>query len=163
MTTLAVWRFPESGDARNAVDLLERLRRQGALPFEDAAIVSWPEGRTKPKTEHLQHMAGRGAFGGGFWGLFFGLLFLVPVLGLAVGVAVGATVGSMFGMDDRFIETIRDKITPGTSALFVMTARPVGDQALAAFRDVGAQLVSTDLSRERESHLLEVFTERRTV
>lgn len=163
MSTLAVWRFPDSGGARPAVDLLERLRHEGVLPFTDAAIVSWPEGRRKPKTEHLHHMAARGAFGGGFWGLFFGLLFLVPVLGLAVGVTVGAVVGSMFGIDERFIDVVREKVTPGTSALFVMTARPVGDQALAAFRHVGAELVSTDLSREQENHLIEVFGNHRTV
>ena len=163
MTTLAVWRFPESAGARSAVDLLERLRREGVLPFDDAAIVSWPEGRRKPKTEHLQHMAGRGAFGGGFWGLFFGLLFLVPVLGLAVGVTVGAVVGSTFGIDDRFIDTVRDRITPGTSALFVLTTQRVGDPALAAFRAVGAELVSTDLSTAQQDHLLDVFGERRAV
>jgi uncharacterized membrane protein len=108
-------------------------------------------------------MAGRGAFGGGFWGLFFGLLFLVPALGLAVGATMGAVVGSMFGIDDRFIDTVRDKITPGTSALFVMTARPVEGDAIAAFRRVGAELVSTDMSREQENHLAEVFGDGPTV
>ena len=106
-------------------------------------------------------MAGRGALGGGFWGLFFGLLFLVPVVGLAVGATVGAIVGSMFGIDDHFINTVRDKITPGTSALFVMTTQSVGDRAVAAFQDVGGELVSTDLSKEQEDHLLEVFAEPR--
>jgi len=163
MTTLAVWRFPDSGGARSAVDLLKRLREQGVLPFDDAAIVSWPEGRTKPKTEHLQHLAGRAAFGGGFWGLFLGLLFLVPLVGLAVGATMGAVVGSLLGIDDRFINTVRDKIKPGTSALFVMTARSVADQALAEFERAGAELVSTDLSREQEDHLSEVFAEHRTV
>jgi uncharacterized membrane protein len=163
MTTLAVWRFPESGGARSAVDLLERLQKAGLLQFDDAAIVSWPEGRKKPKTEHLQHLAGRGAFGGAFWGLLFGVLFLVPLLGLAVGVGMGAVVGSMFGIDDRFISAVREKITPGTSALFVMTARLVGDQVLEAFRDVGAELVSTDLSGEQAGRLREVFAEHETV
>jgi uncharacterized membrane protein len=33
---------------------------------------------------------------------------------------------------------------------------------VAAFRGIGAQLVSADLSREQEDRLLEVFTERST-
>ena len=37
----------------------------------------------------------------------------------------------------------------------------VGDRAVAAFQDVGGELVSTDLSKEQEDHLLEVFAEPR--
>jgi uncharacterized membrane protein len=38
----------------------------------------------------------------------------------------------------------------GTSALFVTGTRPVRDQTLIAFRDVGAELVSTNLSKAQE-------------
>jgi hypothetical protein len=82
----------------------------------------------------------------------FGLLFFVPLLGMAVGAAMGALAGSMsdVGIDDRFVEEVREKVTPGTSALFVMTSRVVEDRVLEEFRGTRAELISTNLSREQE-------------
>jgi Protein of unknown function (DUF1269) len=61
-----------------------------------------------------------GAAMGGLWGLRFGLLFFAPVLGVAVGTAAGALTRSLtdVGIDDGFIRSVREKVTPGTSALF---------------------------------------------
>jgi uncharacterized membrane protein len=58
-----------------------------------------------------------------FWGLLFGLIFFVPFLGLAIGAAIGALAGKMsdYGIDDNFIKQTREKVTEGTSALFLMT------------------------------------------
>ena len=62
--------------------------------------------------------------GGAFWGLLFGLIFLVPLLGAAVGAATGAFAGTLtdVGIDDGFIKEVRKTVTPGTSALFLMTS-----------------------------------------
>ena len=109
-------------------------------------------------------MTGAGALGGSFWGLLFGLLFFVPLLGMAVGAAIGALSGSMadVGIDDTFIKNVRDEVTPGSSALFVMTGRVVADRVLEEFRTTGAKLVSTNLSAEQESRLRDVFAETET-
>ncbi|MCE3550612.1 DUF1269 domain-containing protein [Pseudonocardia sp. RS11V-5] len=161
MTTLTVWKFDEPGGARSALDLVERLQKQELLTLEDAAVVTWPENRKKPKTEQLHSMSGAGALGGSFWGLLFGLLFFVPLLGMAVGAAMGALAGSMsdVGIDDRFIKEVREKVTPGTSALFLMTSRVVQDKVLDEFRGTNAELISTNLSNEQEQKLREVFVE----
>src|SRR5256886_11165514 len=55
----------------------------------------------------------------------FRSIFFVPFLGAAIGAATGALAGSMsdVGIDDELIEQARDRITPGTSALFAMTDR----------------------------------------
>jgi uncharacterized membrane protein len=161
MTTLTVWKFDEPGGARRALDLVERLQKQELLTLDDAAVVTWPEGRKKPKTEQLHSMKGAGALGGSFWGLLFGLLFFVPLLGMAVGAAMGALAGSMsdVGIDDRFIKEVREKVTPGTSALFLMTSRVVQDKVLDEFRGTQAELISTNLSKEQEEKLREVFAE----
>jgi uncharacterized membrane protein len=161
MATLTVWKFDEPGGARRALDLVERLQKQELLTLEDAAVVTWPEDRKKPKTEQLHNMTGAGALGGSFWGLLFGLLFFVPLLGLAVGAAMGALAGSMsdVGIDDRFVEEVRAKVTPGTSALFLMTSRVVQDKVLDEFRGTRAELISTNLSNEQEQKLREVFAE----
>jgi uncharacterized membrane protein len=161
MTALTVWRFDSPHGAKNALDLLERLRKEDLLQLDDAAIVTWPEDRRKPKTEQLRSMAGIGVLGGGFWGLLFGLLFLMPLLGMAVGAAIGALSASFidFGIDDRFIKDVREKVTPGTSALFLMTSNVVQDKVFDQFRSTDAQLVSTNLSVEQEQRLREVFGE----
>jgi uncharacterized membrane protein len=76
MTALTVWRFDSPHGAQNALDLLERLRKEDLLQLDDAAIVTWPEDRKKPKTEQLRAMTGIGVLGGGFWGLLSDYCFL---------------------------------------------------------------------------------------
>ncbi len=161
MGALTVWKFDTTGGAENALALLERLQKEQLIEIDDAAYVYWPEGRKKPKTEQLHHLTGAGALGGSFWGLLFGLIFFVPILGLAVGAAVGAMAGSManVGIDDDFVRQVREQVTPGTSALFVMSRNAVGDRVLEQFRTTGASLISTNLSKEQEDKLREAFSE----
>jgi uncharacterized membrane protein len=164
MTTLTVWKFESADGARGALDVLQRLQKEELIQIVDAAIVTWPQGRRKPKTEQLRSLAGVGALGGSFWGLLFGLLFFVPLLGMAVGAAVGALTASMadVGIDDGFIRRVREEVTEGTSALFVMSGNVVADRVLGEFRGTGAHLVSSNLSTEQETKLREVFAEEET-
>jgi uncharacterized membrane protein len=161
MATLTVWKFDTAGGAQNALAQLERMQKEELLQINDGAYVTWPEGKKKPKTEQLHRLAGAGALGGSFWGLLFGLIFFVPLLGLAVGAAMGALAGSMsdVGIDDQFINSVREQVTPGTSALFVMTSNVVADKVLDEFKETGATLVSTNLSKEQEAKLREAFAE----
>lgn len=161
MATLTVWKFESADGARSALELLERMQKEELVQVVDAAIVTWPEGRKKPKTEQLRSLAGAGALGGSFWGLLFGLIFFIPLLGMAIGAAMGALAGSMsdVGIDDDFIRKVRDEVKEGTSALFVMTGHVVADRVLGEFRGTGAHLVSTNLSAEQETKLREVFEE----
>jgi uncharacterized membrane protein len=161
MATLTVWKFDSAGGAQNALTLLERMQKEELLQINDGAYVTWPEGKKKPKTEQLHRLAGAGALGGSFWGLLFGLIFFVPLLGMAVGAAMGALAGSMsdVGIDDQFIRQVREQVTPGTSALFVMTSNTVVDKVLDEFKGTGATLVSTNLSKDQEDQLREVFAE----
>jgi uncharacterized membrane protein len=165
MATMTVWKFESASGAENALELLERLQKEALVQVDDAAYVYWPEGRRRPKTEQLHSLTGAGALGGSFWGLLFGLIFFVPLLGLAVGAAMGAMAGSMsdVGIDDDFIRDVREKVTPGTSALFVMTSNAVADRVLEQFRSTGASLISTNLSAEQEARLREAFAEPKPV
>jgi uncharacterized membrane protein len=100
-----------------------------------------------------------GALGGGFWGMLFGLIFFVPILGLAIGAATGALFGSMadVGISDDFVDRVRSQVTPGTSALFLLSSDAVMDRVSAEFRDSDAQLISTNLSAEQEARLRQAF------
>ena len=161
MATLTVWKFDSAGGAANALGLLERMQKEELLRINDGAYVYWPEDKKKPKTEQLHNMTSGGALGGSFWGLLFGLIFFVPLLGMAVGAAMGALTGSMtdVGIDDTFIREVREHVTPGTSALFVMTSDVVRDKVLEEFKTTGATLLSTNLSNEQEGKLREAFAE----
>ncbi len=161
MGTLTVWKFDSPDGAEKALELLQRLQKESLITVNDAAYVYWPVERKKPKTEQLHSLAGAGALGGSFWGLLFGLIFFVPLLGLAVGAAMGALSGSMadVGIDDDFIRGVRENVTPGTSALFVMTSNVVADKVLEQFKGTGASLLSTNLSNEQEARLREAFAE----
>ncbi len=130
MATLTVLEFPTAEGAQTMLSTLENLQKQQLIQIEDGAIITWPAGARKPKTEQLRSMAGAGALGGAFWGMLFGLLFFVPFFGLAVGAAVGALAGhfARYGIDESFIDQVRAKITPGTSALFLLTSGAVVDK-----------------------------------
>ncbi len=158
-TSLVVLKFPAAEGAQIMLGRLEALQKQQLITVVDGAIVSWPAGASKPKTEQLRSMTGIGALGGAFWGMLFGLLFFVPFFGLAVGAAVGALAGHFanYGIDKDFIESVRSKITPGTSALFLLTSGAVVDRVVEAVKDIPFEIVQTNLSKEQEAALKEAF------
>jgi uncharacterized membrane protein len=159
MSTLTVWKFSDTGGAERALETLQGLEKEGLIRVDDAAVVSWPQDARKPKTHQLHSTTGAGALGGTFWGFLFGLIFFVPLLGMAIGAATGALAGSLtdVGIDDDFIDQVREKITPGTSALFAMTENAVLDRVKGAFGDTHAELLFTNLSDEQDKALREAF------
>jgi uncharacterized membrane protein len=161
VATLTVWKFDDPNGADRAVATLEQLAKQDLIKIHDAAIVEWAPGRKKPKTRQLNNLTGAGALTGSFWGLLFGLIFFVPFLGMAIGAATGALAGSLtdVGIDDEFIESVRKRVQPGTSALFVMTSDAVMDKVHDAFAGQHAELVQTNVSDENEAKLREAFAD----
>jgi uncharacterized membrane protein len=160
MATLTVWKFDSPDAADRASETLQQLATQNLITVHDAATVAWPPDRKKPKTRQLSNTTAAGALGGSFWGLLFGLIFFVPLLGAAIGAATGALAGSLadVGIDDSFINKVRDQVTPGTSALFVMTSDAVMDKVQDAFQDnQPSELLFTNLSDEQEQALRQVF------
>jgi uncharacterized membrane protein len=79
---------------------------------------------------------------------------------MAIGAASGALLGSMrdVGISDDFIHDVREKIKPGTSALFALTSNEVYDKVAAEFSDFDAELLCTNLSDEQEAKLREAFS-----
>lgn len=159
MATLTAWKFQTPDGADAALRTLEQLQSQQLIQVQDAAVVSWPSDRKKPQTREMHDTKKAGALGGGFWGLLFGLIFFVPILGLAVGAATGALMGSLtdVGISDQFIKNVRDKVTPGTSALFLLSSDAVFDRVKEEFAQTHAELISTNLSMEQETQLREAF------
>lgn len=160
MATLLVLKFSQPNEAEEALETLQGLRKQQIVSIADAAVVSWPAERRGPITrQHGFNPVGAGALGGGFWGLLIGLIFFMPLLGAAVGAAAGALTGSLtdFGIDDDFIRQTREKVTPGTSALFLLGDTEAPDRVSDALAKYQPEVIATNLSREQEGRLRELF------
>lgn len=155
LTTLAVWRFDTPDAASRAATALQ----PAGLPAYDAALAAWEPGQRRPHIHGLP-AAYPGALDPGFWGLLFGLIFFVPLLGAAVGTTTGALAGALadVGIDDHFMNSVRDQVSPGTSALFVLGS----DATVAAVHDAldagpGAAPITAQLAAEQAAALREVF------
>jgi uncharacterized membrane protein len=161
MATLSVVKFEASTGADSALGTLKDLARQQLITIHDAAVVTWPEGKKKPKTEQLNDLRGAGALSGAFWGMLFGLLFFVPFLGMAIGAAAGALGGGLadVGIDDSFIDEVKRNVTPGTSALFLLTSDAVVDRVIDEMKKHDPELISTNLSAEEEEKLRQAFAD----
>ncbi|GAB7106768.1 DUF1269 domain-containing protein [Streptomyces phaeofaciens JCM 4814] len=161
MATLTVWKFDSSDGAAEAEQALLQLQKQELIKVLDAAVAAWPQGAKKPKTKQLHNLTGAGALSGTFWGMLFGLIFFMPLLGAAVGAAAGALGGKMadVGIDDDFIDSVKSQVTPGTSALFLLSQDAVVERVKAAFPGGHAQLIQSNLDGEQEAKLREVFAD----
>jgi len=159
MATLTAWKFDSPDGAAQAEQILVGLSKEQLINIYDAATVEWQPGKRKPKTRQANNLVASGALGGAFWGMLFGILFFVPLLGLAIGAASGALGGSLAdaGIDDDFIDSVKAKVTPGTSALFLLSSDAVMDKVKEAFNGVKAELIHTNLSNEEEANLRAAF------
>ncbi|MFN2273272.1 MAG: DUF1269 domain-containing protein [Anaerolineales bacterium] len=161
MAALTVWQFDSVDGAVNVLNEIDALVKQQTIEVRDAAIVEWPEGRNKPKTRQAVSVIGGGALSGSFWGMLFGLIFFVPLFGMAVGAAVGALSGMFtdYGIDDDFIKSVREEITEGTSALFLLTGDMSVDRVHEALKGKMGTLIRSNLSNEQQEKLQAAFGE----
>lgn len=159
MATLTAWKFDTPEGAEAVENTLLGLQKQELIKVVDAAVVSWPPEANKPKTKQLSNLTGAGALSGTFWGMLFGLIFFMPLLGAAIGAAAGALGGKMadVGIDDDFIESVKAQVRPGTSALFLLSQDAVVDRVKEAFPPGHTELIHSNLDREKEARLREVF------
>jgi len=160
MASLVVLRFDTSDGAEKGLELAQSLQKQQILQIIDAATVTWPIGKKRPNTHHLGHYEAGGALDGAFWGLLFGLIFFVPIFGMAVGAAVGAlrVHFSNYGIDERFIDEVRTKVTEGASGLFLLLGAVTADKVIDAFKSAPHfELIASNLTYEQEEMLKEAF------
>ena len=160
MATLSVLTFNDLNGADRVLLALQGLQERQMITLEDAAVVSWPLGSKKPTTRQLHGTAGAAAGWGAFWGFLFGLLFFVPFLGAAIGAGMGALTGSLadVGISDDFIRQVREKVVPGTSALFALTSGATApDRVIDELKQYDFEIISTNLPEEQENQLREAF------
>ncbi|MFO7833081.1 MAG: DUF1269 domain-containing protein [Halohasta sp.] len=141
-------------------DRMYDLQKRELIKIEDAAVVVRNEkGRANVKQAHS--LVGAGALGGAFWGMLIGLLFFAPWLGLLAGAAGGALSGKLgdIGIDDDFINEVRDAIEPGNSALFLLAREGNIERIKEELSDFeyNFEIIDTNLSPEDDERLRETF------
>ena len=159
MATLSVLKFNDPGGADRVLLALQGLQEQQMITLEDAAVVSWPQGKKRPLVPQGHEMTGYGALGGAFWGFLFGVIVFVPILAAGVGAAL---LGSLDkgGIDEQFIKEVGEKVTEGTSALFVLTSgAPDRERVMAELKQYDFEIIWTNLPEEQLQQLLEVFAQ----
>jgi uncharacterized membrane protein len=74
---------------------------------------------------------------------------------------MGALGGKMadYGIDDNFIKQAREKVTEGTSALFLLTSNAVQDKVLDELKGYKFELIASNLTKEQEAQLMAAFAE----
>jgi uncharacterized membrane protein len=154
MATLSVLKFNDPNGADRVLIALQGMQERQLINLEDAAVITWPQGNRKPKTRELH---GGSAGWGAFWGFLIGMIFFVPFLGAAIGGMSGAM--SDVGIDDDFIKQVREKVTPGTSALFALTSGATVDKVVEELKQYDFEIISTNLPHEQEKQLREAFVQ----
>ena len=159
MTTFTVWKFEDPQGAERSLAALKGAADDGIVKILDHAVVTWRQGADRPESHVGHEEAKRGTAWGGFLGVLIGMLFFVPVLGGVVGAAIGAAVKVTEGTGIRKedLERIRAEVTPGTSALFAVTEAGDLDRLGERFHGMNATLISTNLTDEERSVLLQTF------
>src|SRR4051794_10970476 len=146
--------YPDETTALVAEQTAQQLAEDLIIhPDAIAVIVRDKHGKFRVTTNH--HDVGSGATWGMFWGLLFGMLFFVPFFGMAIGAGFGALFGKLekSGIDKEFQRQVRDKLAPGTSALFLVVEKVTPDKAIAALKEYGGTVIKSSLSEEAEREL----------
>lgn len=157
MATFTVWKFDEPAGARQAEQLLLDAESEGLITIVDRAVVSWPNGATRPTTWHSEADELRRETGwGAVWGLLFGALFFLPLLGAAAGAGVAAIHKAMerVGIGADQMETLRWQIVEGTSALFLLTENADLERLRERWQGTHSVLIDTDLTDVEQARLL---------
>jgi uncharacterized membrane protein len=155
---MVVLTFKDETSAEQMRDKLVGLQKLELIKLSDAAVVVRQQDG-KVKVKQAVSLVGAGALGGAFWGMLIGLLFWAPWLGLAIGAVAGAAGGALsdYGVDDKFIKEVGNKIEPGHSALFLLVERWTEDKVMDEIKDFDAEVLQTSLSKEDEAKLRAAF------
>jgi uncharacterized membrane protein len=176
-SNLVVLSFEGASTAQGMLDNIRDMQARGILELEDAVVAYREPKAPKVEFEQLDHnlapaatqMASqpginepvieqtdsrrkRYAAAGAGVGLLVGVLLGGPIGGAVVGTIIGALKDR--GIDDKFIRSVSDSLTPDSSAIFLLV-KEGGDAAKIEeeLRPFKARVVHTTLAPEVEKQL----------
>jgi uncharacterized membrane protein len=134
MSSLTAWKFGGTEGADAAVLRLKQLDHQELIDVLDVAVVRWPEYSAEPLAQ--EHVTDE-------------------------GTKMSALVNKVrkAGIDSAMVESVKGDITPGTSALVLLSSDATIDTVAKAFEGQGMELIRSDLSVQQEDQLRTAFTE----
>lgn len=145
MTTFTAYAFPTPATAPRLARRLEPLRERG-MAVRDAAVVQWESDQQQPWAWQTETINDREALSGAFWGLLFAHLFLLPLSHSQTRPQrlEGDHTLVHLGIGQAQLHKIRQLVTPGSSALFVMTGGHLADnQAAGDETDAASRVAAT--------------------
>lgn len=151
MNDLLVIAFPTEQKAEEVREKLLAMQKEYTIDLGDAVVaVKLPDG--KIKLNQLVNTTAIGAASGTFWGMLVGMVFMVPFVGAAVGAASGAISGLLtdFGINDDFMKSIAESISPGSAALFLLVKKLTTDKVLADLQGIGGTVLRTSFDKSME-------------
>lgn len=164
MAALTVLKWFTADGVEQMLLLLQDLQQQQVINIQAAASVVWPHGARKPKTKQLPQLeyALQGALDNTFWGLLFGLIFFVPPLELTTDTSSVSLAGQFanYGIGEDFIKLIRDKVTEGTAAVFLISSDDTMDRIVDAGMSMTFEIITIHLSKVKGERLRETFAGR---
>jgi uncharacterized membrane protein len=132
MSSLTAWKFGGTEGADAAVLRLKQLDHQELIDVEDVAVIRWPEYAPAPLAqEHVTDDSTK-------------MSALVNKVRKA-------------GIDTAMVESVKGDITPGTSALVLLSSDATIDTVAKAFQGQGMELIRSDLSVQEEDLLRSAF------
>ncbi len=153
MPTLVVLTYRDETSAATAGEQVQRLVRHLRIEPEAVAVVR----RDRDGWFHLttNHQPAAGEVSSGLvWMLVFALLFAAPPAGAGLDPVLGLVTAG--GLDRHFQDELRDRVGPGTSALFVL-AEGGTDRLVDVLGPYGGELLRTTMSAERLAALREAL------
>jgi uncharacterized membrane protein len=160
MSNLVAIAYPDEETAQEVARTLVELQKEQTILLDDLVVARNDDGKIKLKQSFSPGKTG--AAGGALWGGLIGLIFLQPLLGMAVGAAAGGATGTMadYGIDDKFMKELGEKLAPGGAALFVLVRRSTPDKVLPRVSQYGGEVIHSSLDHETEEMLQEALHER---
>ncbi|HUZ38874.1 MAG TPA: DUF1269 domain-containing protein [Streptosporangiaceae bacterium] len=133
MSTTA-WRFSGTEGADAAVLRLKQLDTQDLIDVQDVAIIRWPQYAAAPQAQ--EHVTDEGS----------------KASSLAKKIRKA-------GIDSAMVESVKGDMTPGTSALVLLSADAAMDTVAKAFEGQAMELMRSDLSVQQEDQLRAAFSD----
>lgn len=132
MSALTAWRFSGTEGADEAVLRLKQLDGQDLIDVEDVAVIRWPQYAAAPVAhEHVTDQGGK--------------------VSSLVSKIRGATI------DSSTVEAVKGDMTPGTSALVLLSSDAVIGPVAEAFQGQGMELIRSSLSVQQEDQMRAAF------
>lgn len=122
-TTLTVWLYDTPLGAAAGEVRLKDLQERGAITVADAVTVTWIPGAEEPLVGHLRHRTLEATAKGSVLGALVGAVVLAPVVGAVAGAGIASLARSLrgSGIDESFLAELKEGLSPGTSALLVLS------------------------------------------